>query len=324
MIPKAFLFFGIFAMNLIVPSAWGQSKVRVNWTATSGAMSGVWLAYEEGIFKKNGLDVQMIHITSTSTAINSLLAGEIAFSTLDALNTIQADLQGANVAMIVGITNRMVFSLMAKPEIKKVGDLKGKKIGITRLGSSTHTAVLYALNQAGLRPGEYQIIPLVEVPNILTALIAGQVDAGAVSPPTNSRARKAGFNELVNLAKGGPEYPSVAVGTTRSYIKANEDTVRRFVRSYAEAVHRFYTNKEAGMRAIQKYTRVKEPEILQDTYEQFREYLEAVPYVSRKGLGLILADMREKEPKAKPDDFLDMRFVAELEKEGLFKKLWNQ
>jgi ABC-type nitrate/sulfonate/bicarbonate transport system substrate-binding protein len=128
----------------------------------------------------------------------------------------------------------------------------------------------------------------------------------------------------VNLAKDGPEYPSVAVGTTRSYIKANEDSVRRFVRSYAEAVHRFYSNKEAGIRAIQKYTRVKEPEILQDTYEQFREYLEAVPYVSRKGLGLILADMGEKEPKAKPDDFLDMRFVAELEKEGLFKKLWNR
>ncbi|MBI2987537.1 MAG: ABC transporter substrate-binding protein [Deltaproteobacteria bacterium] len=308
---------------LVASPASAQMKVRINWTAVTGAQSGVFVAHEEGLFKKSGLEVELIHIPSSSRGIQAILAGELAFSYMDGLNTVQANLKGAGLALVVGATNRQVFSLMARQEIKKASELKGKKIGITRVGSSTHTAALYALNQAGLKPNDYQILPLVEVPNILTALLAGQIDAGVVSPPTNSRARKAGFNELSNLAKDGPEYVSVAIGTTRSYIKANEDIVRRVVRSYAEAVHLFKTNKAVGIRVLQKYTRVKDADILEDAYGQFREYLESPPYVSRKGIEAILSELGEKEQaarQAKPEDFMDMRFMAELEKEGFFKK----
>lgn len=314
-------------LGVLAPTSWAQMRVRVNWSAVSGSMSGVWVAYEEGIFKRNGLDVELIHISSTSRAIQTMLAGEIHFATGDALNTIQAVLKGADVVMVSAGVNRFVFSLMARPEIKKVTELRGKTIGITRIGSSTHTATLYVLNKAGLNPGDYNILPLIEVPNILAAILAGKIDAGIVSPPTNSRARKAGLNELVNLATDGPEFPSMTILTTRSYIKANEEITRRVVRSYAEAVHLFKTNKQVGMRTIQKYTRVKEPDILEDTFIQFREYLESIPYVSKEGLKTIVSDLGEQEPKAKaakPEDFLDMRFVAELEKEGLFKRLWGK
>ncbi len=314
-------------LGVLAPSSWAQMRVRVNWSAVSGSMSGIWVAYEEGIFKRNRLDVELIHISSTSRAIQTMLAGEIHFATGDALNTIQAVLKGADVVMVSAGVNRFVFSLMARPEIKKVTGLRGKTIGITRIGSSTHTATLYVLSKAGLNPGDYNILPLIEVPNILAAILAGKIDAGIVSPPTNSRARKAGLNELVNLATDGPEFPSMTILTTRSYIKANEEITRRVVRSYAEAVHLFKTNKQVGMKAIQKYTRVKEPDILEDTFIQFREYLESVPYVSKEGLKMIVTDLAEQEPKAKeakPEDFLDMRFVAELEKEGLFKRLWGK
>src|SRR2546430_12718619 len=110
-----------------------------------------------------------------------------------------------------------------------------------------------------------------EVPNIFTALAAGQIDAGVVSPPTNSRTRKAGFVELMNLAKDGPEYVSVAIGTSRSYIKANEDVVRRVARAYSEAIYRFKSDKTAALRMIQKYLKVNEPEIQEDTSNQFRD-----------------------------------------------------
>jgi len=311
----------------MVPSSTAQMKVRINWTAVTGAQSGMFMAKEEGLFKKNGLDVELIHIPSSSRGIQAILAGEIAFSYMDGNNAVQANLKGAGLALVAGATNHMVFSLMAKPEIKKISDLRGKKIGITRIGSSTHTSALYALSQAGLKPSDYQILPLMEVPNILTALMAGQVDAGVVSPPTNSRARKAGLNELMNIAKEGPEYVSVAIGTTRAYIKANEDTVRRVVRAYAEAVQLFKANKQIGIRVLQKYTKVQDQEILEDAYNQFREYLENPPYVSRKGMETILAELAEREPQAKqakPEDFMDMRFMSELEKEGFFKKLWGK
>ena len=307
---------------LAVP-AWAQVKTRINWTAVTGAQSGMFIAHQEGLFKKNGVDVELIHIPSSSRAIQAILAGEIAFSFMDGNNEVQANLKGANLALIAGATNRMVFSLMAKPEIRRINDLKGKKVGITRVGSSTHTAALYALGQAGLKPADYQILPLMEVPNIFTALAAGQIDAGVVSPPTNSRARKAGLNELMNLAKEGPEYVSVAVGASRSYIKANEEIVRRVVRSYAEGVYVFKNNKPAALKMIQNQLKVKETDIQEDTYRQFREYLEFPPYVSRKGIEAVMADVAETNAaakSAKADDFVDMRFVAELEKQGYFKK----
>ncbi|HTN69541.1 MAG TPA: ABC transporter substrate-binding protein [Methylomirabilota bacterium] len=311
-------------MALFSASAGAQQKIRINWTAVTGAQSGMHMAQQEGLFKKNGLDVELIHIPSSSRGIQTILAGEIAFSFMDGNNEVQANLKGANLALVAGATNRQVFSLMARPEIKKISDLRGKKIGITRIGSSTHTSALFALGSAGLKIGDYQILPLMEVPNILTALVAGQIDAGVVSPPTNSRARKAGFNELMNLAKEGPEYVSVGVGTSRAYIKANEDTVRRVVRSYAEGVQIFKTNKAAALKMIQNQLKVKDADIQEDTYNQFREYLEFPPYVSRKGMEAVIADVAETNPaakSAKPDDFIDMRFVADLEKEGFFKKV---
>jgi NitT/TauT family transport system substrate-binding protein len=145
-------------------------KMRINWTAVTGAQSGMFMAKEEGLFNKNGLDVELIHIPSSSRGIQAILEEEIAFSFMDGSNAAQANLKGAGLALVAGATNRQVFSLMARPEITKPAELKGKKIGITRIGSSTHTSALYALNQAGLKPADYQILPLVEVPNIFTAL----------------------------------------------------------------------------------------------------------------------------------------------------------
>jgi NitT/TauT family transport system substrate-binding protein len=320
---RLFLRLAMMLWSLILSAQAGaQIPVRINWTAVTGAQSGMFMAQQEGIFKKNGLDVELLHISSSSRGIQAILAGEIAFSYMDGSNQVQANLKGANLAFVAGATNRQVFSLMAKPEIKRITDLRGKKIGITRIGSSTHTSALFALNTAGLKQNDYQILPLVEVPNILTALIAGQVDAGVVSPPTNSRARKAGLNELMNLAKEGPEFVSVAVGASRSYIKANEDTVRRVVRSYAEGVQIFKANKAAAQRMMQKYLRVKEQDILDDAYNQFREYLESPPYVTRKAMENVIADVAVGDAAAKnskPDDFMDMRFVAELDKQGFFK-----
>jgi NitT/TauT family transport system substrate-binding protein len=314
---------GVFFLVSLATGAEAQNKVRINWTAVTGAQSGMFMAQQEGLFKKNGLDAELIHIPSSSRAIQTILAGEIAFSFMDGNNEAQANLKGANLVLIAGATNRMVFSLMATPEIKKIADLKGKKIGITRVGSSTHTSALYALGQAGLKPSDYQILPLMEVPNIFTALVAGQIDAGVVSPPTNSRARKAGMVELMNIAKDGPEYVSVAVGTTRSYLSANEDIARRVVRSYAEGVYLFKTNKAAALKMIQNQLKVKDADIQEDTFNQFRQYLEYPPYVSRRGMEAVLADVAATAPQAKsakPDDFIEMRFVAELEKEGFFKK----
>lgn len=309
----------VFALAAPVGS---QMKARVAWTSFASNMSGTWVAREEGLFKKNGLEVELVHIPSTSRAIQTLLAGELAYTYMDGRTAVQATLKGADAAIIAGVANRLVFSFMARPEIKSFNDLKGKKIGITRLGSSTHSVTLWVMNRFGLKPEDYQLLQLVDVPNIFTAMTAGQIDAGALSPPTNFRGRKAGLTELIDLSKDGPEYVSVAIGSTRSFIRNNEEMTRRFVRGYSEGVMFLKGNKVAGIRAIQKYARIKDPHILEATYAEARAYIETVPYVTRKGIEAIIAEFVPTEPKAKtakPDDFLDTRFVAQLEKEGFYK-----
>jgi len=309
---------------LFLAPASAQMKVRVNWSAIAAGQSGIWIAHDEGLFKKNGLDVELLHIPSSSLIIQTILAGEVAISYVDGRNTIQSNLTGSDLVLIAGVTNRFPFTFMARPEFKRVSDLRGKRIGVTRVGSSTHTVTLYVLNQAGLKPGDYEILPLGEVPNILIALAAGRIDAGPLSSPTTIRGRKAGMVELTNPAKDGPEYVSIAVGATRAYIRSNPEIVRRFMRAYAEAVHLFKSNKPIALKALQKYTRVTDLEILEETHKEYLDYIESLPYTSRRGIETILAELATSDAKArqaKPDDFVDMRFVAELERDGFFKKL---
>ncbi len=316
--------FTVLALLTFVEPASAQMKVRINWSAIAAGQSGIWIAHDEGLFKKNGLDVELLHIPSSSLIIQTILAGEVAISYVDGRNTIQSNLTGSDMVLIAGVTNRFPFTFMARPEFKRVSDLRGKRIGVTRVGSSTHTVTLYVLNQAGLKPGDYEIVPLGEVPNILIALAAGRIDAGPLSSPTTIRGRKAGLVDLATPAKDGPEYVSIAVGATRAYIRSNPEIVRRFVRAYAEAVHIFKSNKPIALKALQKYTRVTDLEILEETHKEYRELIESVPYTSRRGIETILAELAASDPKvrqAKPDDFVDMRFVAELEKDGFFKKL---
>jgi len=313
----------LIAAGWVLPApANSQMKARVAWTSFASNMSCTWVAQEEGLFRKNGLEVELVHIASTSRAIQTLLAGELAYTYMDGRTAVQATLKGADVAIVAGVANRLVFSFMARSEIKTFNDLKGKKIGITRLGSSTHSVTLWVMNRFGLKPDDYQLLQLVDVPNIFTAMMAGQIDAGALSPPTNFRGRKAGLTELIDLSKEGPEYVSVAIGSTRSFLKNNEEMTRRFIRGYSEGVLVLKANKAAGIKAIQKYGRIKDPDILEATYAEARTYIETLPYVTRNGMEAIIAEFVATEPKAKAaklDDFLDTRFVAQLEKEGFYK-----
>lgn len=126
-----------------------QMKTRIAWTSFASNMAGTWVAQEEGLFKKNGVEAELVHIPSTSRAIQTMLAGEIAFTYMDGRNSVQAGLKGIDVVILAGVANRLVFSFMSRPEIKNFAELRGKKIGITRLGSSTHSVTLWTMSKMG-------------------------------------------------------------------------------------------------------------------------------------------------------------------------------
>ncbi|HZS03077.1 MAG TPA: ABC transporter substrate-binding protein [Chloroflexota bacterium] len=301
-------------------------KLTANWTAVSGGMSGIWSAQEAGLFREEGLDLELVHIASTSRAIQSMVAGELAFSPLDPAAVVEANLNGADVALIGAVTNRLVFSVLTRPEIQRPEQLRGKTIGITRIGSSTHTAALVALDMWGLKPDEdVSLRQLQEVPAILSGLQAGQIDGGVVSPPTNTRARQAGFLELLNLAEQGPQYPSICLGGARGWLAANQDAALGYLRAYVRGVQRFKSDHDFALGVLRKYLEIDDPAILEDTHAQFSRYIENVPYVSGEGMAHLIADLAADEPRLAgytPDQYVDHSLVRVLEANGFFQQVW--
>jgi NitT/TauT family transport system substrate-binding protein len=301
------------------------AHLTVNWTAISGSQSPIWMTYESGDLAAERLDVELVNIPSTSRAIQAMVAGEVQLSLLDPQASIQADLAGADMTMFLASTNRLIFSVMSQPSVRQPAALRGQSLGITRLGSSTHTAALAALELWGLQPDrDVALRQLQDAPAIFAALQAGQVEAGVLSPPTNARARGSGFYEMVNLATEGPEYPSVTVGGQRAWINANEDVVRRFSRAYVRGIQRFKTDKRWALEVYRKYFKIDDVAVLEDTWEQFTGYIPSVPHISEPGMLRLLHDMAEEDPRLvgrTPADYVDSRFVADLEQSGFIRQV---
>lgn len=313
---------GILALFLGVARA--ASPVRVAYSAISGAMGPLWVAHDMGIFSRYGLEVQLLYIGGGSVVTQALLGGDVQFVRLGANAVVQASLRGADLKMIANTIDRLVFKLMSKPEIKSPADLKGKTIGVTRLGGSTDFALDLALKKWGLRRGaDVAVLQTGGMPQLLSAIKSGPIDAGVISPPTNLQAQKLGLRELVDFGDLEIPYPNSPLAAMQSYLAKNHDLVLRFLRGYAEGIHRVKTDRNNTMKIFSKYTAVKEPEILAELYQIYSiKYLERIPFVSSDAVEAVL-QTEVKSGSAKAADFVDNSFVSELEREGFFRQLYR-
>jgi ABC-type nitrate/sulfonate/bicarbonate transport system substrate-binding protein len=185
-------------------------QVRIAYSAISGAMAPLWIAHDDGLFQRQGIQAQLLYIGGGSVVTQALLGGDVQFVRLGANAVVQASLRGASLKMIANTINTLVFSLMSRPEIQSPKDLKGKKIGVTRLGGSTDFALELALKKWGFRRGaDVAVIQTGGMPQLLGAITSGIVDAGVVSPPTNLTAAKLGLKELVDFGDIGIIYPTL-------------------------------------------------------------------------------------------------------------------
>lgn len=326
---KAFLVTWL-VVSLILPvTVQAQKKLNTAYAAISGAMAAPWIAYEEGLFKKNGLDVSLVYIASGPKALSAVLAGETPISLTSGQSLVQARLRGAEVVSIADHAYTFVFSLMTKPGITRAEDLRGKKLGVTRFGASTHMGLIKALEHFKLRPvQDVAVLQIGGVPEILAAILSGSIDGGIVSPPTNIRAKKLGLHELLDLGTLQIPFQQSTVITTESYSRSNPEVVRAYVKSFVEAIHLGKTNKNLAKRVISKYTKVQEDEILEDTYQIFVvKYLKQAPYPSEAAVQTVIDDIAEKDPKVKsanPKEFVDPRWVKELDDSGYIANLYKK
>lgn len=290
-------------------------------------MAPLWTTEEGGLFRREGLDVELLYIGGGTLLVQSMLGGDVQFAYGPSVPVINAALRGSDLVLIANTGDTLIFSVMTKPDIKEPMDLKGKKVGVTRLGGSADLALEFALKRWGLQRGrDVIVLQTGGLPESLAALRSGAVDGAVLSPPNNLLAKKAGLREMVDIGQLGIVFPNTALSTTRSYIKARRDAVIRFLRAFSEGQHRLRNDREFTMRVLAKYTKTRDPEILAELYQIYgvRYTGQQIPYVRLEGVEEILKGIDSKEARqARPADFVDNSLLQELEQAGFFRKLYR-
>jgi NitT/TauT family transport system substrate-binding protein len=285
-----------------------------------------YLAKDAKLFEKNGLDVELVLLRGSGQTSQAMVAGSLFASSVALPAVMLANLNGADLANVAHGIGVQGSKLMVKPEIRNVNDIKGKKIGISSLGSAGDLLFGYVLRKHGIDTSrEVFWLAVGNTGERLQALLTGAVDAADLTYPADVEAERKGFRVLLDARKE-IVYPTASVVTRRKTIREDRDTVMRVVRSYVEGIAYLKQNKEFSKKVLAKYFRTNDPEYLEGAYALFKEDFIASPYPITRGLEAIyeIAAFRRPEVrKHKPEEFVDTSFVAELDKSGFIKKLYE-
>jgi NitT/TauT family transport system substrate-binding protein len=297
-----------------------MTKLKAAYSAESSWSLATWVAYDAGFFKKYGLDVDLVLIRSAATITAALIAGETPMIQLGGNGTIQAALQGADTVNVQTLVSIIPQSLVVTPEIKSPEDLKGKRVGVSRFGALSDLVIRRYLRKFGLDPAkDVTIVQVGGIPELLAAMKAGAISGGSLSPPVLTAAKKAGFKELGDFESLDYKYPAVAIATTRSFIQRQRPTALNFLRAEIEGIHGIRTQKNFAVDVLKKYMRISDPDILEEGYRYALRFIQPRPFPSVEETRAVLEEL--KRPDAKPENFIDLSLMQELEKERFFDKL---
>ena len=320
-----------FTLLCWISLAWAQStKLAVGYSGISADQLVIWVAKDTGIFAKNNIDAQIIYFSGGTLSVTAMISGDTPVIQASGPGIVSAGLAGAEPIYVVGGIVSLDYWLMTQPEIKTAEQLKGGTIAVARFGGAADFVARYALARLGLNPGkDVTIVQTGSTPERMAAMETRRVSGSALVPPSTFAAQKKGFYVLADVAALGLAYQHQGGVTTRKYLREHPDVVRNFVKSYIEAVHRLKTDRPTGMKIAAKYLRLDDKELLQKTYESSidENKLPAKQYPTLEGIKTILDQLALKDSKAKaakPQDFVDARFVEEFDKSGYIDNLYGR
>lgn len=301
-----------------------KSEIVLAYPQASGVFTPIFVAGEAGLFKKYGLNVKLQQLNPQSS-VQAVVSGSADMS-VAAGDLVNASLQGAKIKLVGSSMLQLVFQLWSAKDITSATQLKGKTLAGTTPRSVLEIATREALKRQGLAFGsDYQLIYVQSVPAILAAVTSGRAAAGALSAPATSKAKEAGLNMLVDIAKANIPGLPLAYGFSEKFIKENPNTISAILKSIAEGVARTKSDPATAKRAIAKYTQTDDSKIVDDTYAFYAPYFGTNLALKPEQLTTWFSYLDEKEYpqviKANATDFYDNSFVEALEKSGFFQKL---
>jgi ABC-type nitrate/sulfonate/bicarbonate transport system substrate-binding protein len=293
--------------------------------SVGGGFLPLHAAAQQGMFDKHGVNVDLVFTTGPQ-AVQSLIAREVDVAYVDLAQLVRVGLAGADAVMLAATTNTLLFKLIAVPTIQRPEDLKGKRLGITRLGTTSDFAARYMLGRVGLAPDDD--VALVQTggsPELFQALVAGAIDAGLANEPFVMQARKQGYSVPYDFVTLGLEMPQNGIGTLRGVVAERPEAFRRFIAGLVDGIAWTKQNRAEALQVLGRYTQTEDLEILNATYDEHAPRFPPAPHVTEAGVRTVFDSLRDSEPRVAdlpPATFIDDRFVRELEDSGYVRHLY--
>ena len=303
-------------------------KVSIAYSAISPNQAPAWMAYEAGLFRKYGLDAQLIFVESGSRTVQTLISGDVVAAQVGGSSVIQSNLQGSGIVIIAGFLNTMDYKFIVARDITRPDQLKGKIVAVSRIGASSDFATRYALDKYGLVPDkDVAILQIGSQPARFSALEAGRIHGVMIAIPLTAKATKLGFNTLADLQMLGLEYQHTGLAVSQHLIKTEPDLIRNILKAFVEGIHFMKTNRKEALDILAKYLKTDDQDALVEAYEAVGiALIPEKPYPTTKGIQIMLRELGAKDPAAQtasPEQFVDTTFLKELDSSGFIDQLYK-
>jgi NitT/TauT family transport system substrate-binding protein len=319
----------IVAGMVYVEAALAADRINTAYISTTpGTSTVIQVAKETRLFDKHGIDATVIFISGSVRGIQSILAGEIPIGEGGGPALASARLAGGDVVALAGNVNVLPYYLVSHPSIKRHEDLKGKIGGTHIAGTTAEFALKVGLKRIGLDPLKDTSLRVIGgAIERMVALQKGIVQFTVVTEAGKAQAERLGYPTVVDMVALQIPFPQNGIYTSTKLIRENPDLVRRYLRAYTEAIHYYKTHKEETQRIMRKYSRVDDRRMLDEAWDWHAKFMPEAPYAPPEGYQLVLQDLAEKNPKAahaNVKDYIDSRFVKELEDTGFIRGLYRR
>ena len=309
-------------------TASAEEKVRIAYISDSpGSSAPYWIAKEAGLYKKHGLDTELIFINGSTRGIQSLIAGEIDFAGAVGTSAMNGAMAGGGVMIVDSLVNTLPYYIIGKPDIKSPEDLKNRSAATHIPGTSADFALRLALRKFGIDYKDIKAVMVGGATARVAAVINGQVDFTMVTDSGKISGERAGMKVIVDMAKLKIPFQFTCTVTSKDLIRRRPQAVQRMVQAVADAVYYFKTHKKESIQIMSKYTRGQKPAVLEGSWEAYQGLLEEDTYPTIEGLRdtlMVQAGWDPKAAKAKAEDFVDLQFVDQLKKSGYIENLYGR
>lgn len=305
------------------------APLRIAYTSIGISYGPLWLTKEAGIFKKYDIDAELLFIAGGPLSTQALIAGDVGIAFASAVALISANLSGSDVAILGATIDTLPFQLYAIPSIKEPAQLRGTRLGVSRLGTTTDFVARYLLKKWGLQPEkEVALIQAGSAPQVFAVLKSGSIQSGVLSTgPDTLRADADGYVRLADVAASGLVYPLGPFAARQALLRSQPDLINRFIKAYIEGIHRFRTDRPAALATLEKYMKQKPTPATENIYEVYAaKYFRKVPEATPAALQTILEEIsatRALPPGITPQRFIEPKFVREVVATGFVDSLYK-